>query len=93
MAVNLAELLALPMEERTKLAEALLDSVARAELEPLAREFIERTKRTNAALDAAIARLERFDDEIERQRAEVREAVMCSGEIWPFPLPHVPDVG
>ena len=87
MAVNLSELLALPIEERTKLAEALLDSVARAELEPLAREFVESVKRTNAALDAAIARLEQLDDELERNRAEVREGVFRSGERWPFPLP------
>jgi hypothetical protein len=87
MAVNLSELLALPIEERTKLAEALLDSVARAELEPLAREFVESVKRTNAALDAAIARLDRFDEELARNRAEVREAVLRSGETWPFPLP------
>ncbi|HUL82558.1 MAG TPA: hypothetical protein VL131_10450 [Gammaproteobacteria bacterium] len=91
MAVNLSELLALPIEERTKLAEALLDSVARAELEPLAKEFVERVKKTNAALDATIARLERFDDEVERQRVEVREAVLRSGEAWPFPLPHGSD--
>ena len=90
MAVNLSELLALPIEERSKLAEALLESIARAELEPLAREFVERVKRTNKALDAAIARLDHFDEEVERGRVEVREAVRRSAEEWPFPVSQLP---
>ena len=93
MVVNLSELLALPIEERTKLAEALLDSVARAEIKPLARELAERARRTNAALDAAISRLDHFDEELERNRAEVREEVLRSGESWPFPLSQEPDSG
>jgi len=92
MAVNLSELLALPIEERTRLAEALLDSVARAELEPLVRQFVESVKRTNTALDAALARFDRFDEDLERQRAEVRESVIRSGETWPFPLPPEADI-
>ena len=90
MAVNLSELLALPIEEQSKLAEALLESIAHAELEPLAREFVERVKRTNNALDAAIARLDHFDEEIERGRVEVREAVRRSSEQWPFAVSQLP---
>jgi hypothetical protein len=40
--VDLSELLALPVEERAKLAEAFWDNVARAELEPLIKEFVAR---------------------------------------------------
>ena len=87
MAVNLSELLALPPEERMRLAEALLDSVARSELEPLARAFRESMERTNHTLDATLVRLEQLKETIERDRIEVREAVRRSGEEWPFPLP------
>jgi hypothetical protein len=84
MGVDHSELLALP-EVRAKLAEALWDSVARAELEPLIKEFVARVERTNKTLQATISRLEYFDEELERSRAEVREAVIRSQEEWPVP--------
>jgi len=88
MAVNLSELLALPSEQRLKLAEALAESVAPAELEPLVREFVAGAKSTNQVLEAALSRLARLDETLERNRAEVREAVLRSGDGWPFPLPR-----
>jgi hypothetical protein len=87
MAVNLSELLALPAEERLRLAEALWTSVAPADLGPLVVEFIERAERTNRALDATIRRLENLDEILARDRAEVREAVFRANEEWPFELP------
>ena len=39
------------------------------------------------ALEIALERLSRLDETIERNRAEVREAVRKSGHVWPFPLP------
>jgi uncharacterized membrane protein YccC len=93
MAVDLSELLALPPEERLRLAEALWASVARAELEPLAKEFIERVERTNRSLDATIRRLENLDETLARDRAEVREATRRAAEEWPFavwPTPRAP---
>ncbi len=88
MGVDLSELLALPIEERAKLAEALWDSVARAELEPLIKEFVARVERTSKTLEATNSRLEHFDEELERSRAEVREAVLRSQEEWPFVVPR-----
>jgi hypothetical protein len=35
----------------------------------------------------ALERLSRLDETIERNRAEVRDAVRQSGAAWPFPLP------
>jgi len=87
MAVNLPELLALPREERMKLAETLMESAVPSDIGPLLREFVARTERTNRALEAVLDRLSRMDEIIERNRAEVREAVRRSGETWPFPLP------
>jgi len=84
MAVNLSELLALPREERERLAEALMASTVPADIPLLLREFVARTERTNRALDVALDRLERLDEKLERDRAEVREAVLRSGERWPF---------
>jgi hypothetical protein len=57
------------------------------DIAPLIREFIVRTERTNWALEVILERLSRLDETIERNRAEVREAVRKSGEVWPFPLP------
>jgi hypothetical protein len=85
MAADLDELLALPREERMRLAEALLESAA-PEMGPLLKEFARGLKRTNRALDLAIARLMAFDERLQRSRAEVREAVLRSGETWPFPV-------
>jgi hypothetical protein len=87
MAVNLSELLALPAEERLKLAEALWTSVAPPELEPLVVEFIERAERTNRALDETIRRFEKLDEVLSRDRAEARESVLRANEEWPFDLP------
>lgn len=85
MAVRLDELLALPPEERVKLAEALLESAAPPDIAPLLRELVTALERTNRALDLAIARLIGFDDRLQRVRADVREAVLRSGEQWLFP--------
>ena len=87
MAINVTELLALPLEEREKLLEALMENTVPADIPPLLREFIIRTEQTNRALEVALDRLGRLDETIERNRAEVREAVRQSGEVWPFPLP------
>ena len=84
MGVDLSELLALPLEERTRLAEALVESVARAELEPLVREFAARADRTNKKLAGTISRLEHLDEDLERIRLEAREEVLRSGVVWPF---------
>ena len=87
MAVNVAELLALPREEREKLLEALMETTVPTDIPPLIQEFVARTERTNRALEAALERLSGLDETIERNRAEVREAVRQSGDVWPFPLP------
>jgi hypothetical protein len=87
MAVNITELLALPRKEREKLLEALMETTVPGDIPPLIREFVARTERTNRALEIALERLSRLDETIERNRAEVREAVRKSGEFWPFPLP------
>ena len=87
MAVNLSELLALPSEERLKLAETLMESTAPADFEALLKELVAGMERTNRAVEAALGRLSRMDDTIERNRAEVREAVRRSGDVWPLPLP------
>jgi len=81
-------LLALPREEREKLLEALMENTVPADIPPLLREFVASTERTNRALEVALERLSRLDETIVRNRAEVREAVRKSGEVWPFPLPH-----
>ena len=70
-----------------KLAETLMESAVPSDIGPLLREFVARTERTNRALEAVLDRLSRMDEIIERNRAEVREAVRRSGETWPFPLP------
>jgi uncharacterized membrane protein YccC len=82
--VNLSDLLALPADERLRLAEALWASVAPEDLEPLARQFIERVARTNEALDATLRRLETLDETLERDRAGVREATRRAAQVWPF---------
>ena len=87
MAVNVDEVLALPREEREKLLEALMETTVPSDIPPLIREFAARTERTNRALDVILERLSRMDETIERNRADVREAVRQSGDVWPFPLP------
>jgi hypothetical protein len=86
MAADLNELLALPPEERMRLAEVLMESAAPAEIGPLLQEFASGLERTNRALDMAIARLSAFEERLQRSRAEVREAVLLSGDAWPFPV-------
>ena len=87
MAVNLSELLALPSEQRLKLAETLMGSAAPADLESLLREFVTGMEQTNRTIEATLERLSHFDETIERNRVEVREAVWLSADVWPFPLP------
>jgi hypothetical protein len=85
MAVDLSELLALPREERLRLAETLKESVIPSDIGPLLRDFVTRVERTNRVLEGSLERLSTFDARLERSRAEVREAVIRSGEVWPFP--------
>jgi hypothetical protein len=87
MAVDFSELLALPAEERLRLAEALWASVAPADLGPLVGEFIERAERINRALDATIRRFEKLDETLIRDRAQARESVLRASEEWPFEIP------
>lgn len=88
MAVNLNELLALPREERMKIAETLLESAVPSDMEELLADFVARMQQTNQALEVAIDRLDTLDERIEGDRAEVRDAVRRSGESWPFLLPQ-----
>jgi hypothetical protein len=88
MAVDLQELLALPLDERVRLVEALLESTVPPDMGSLIREFVQRTERTNAALEALLARMSTLDERLECARAEAREATLRSGERWPFPLPR-----
>ena len=88
MAIDLAELLALPRDERMKLAEALMESAVTPDIGPLLRDFAGALERTTRALDLAIARFSALDERLARNRAETREAVLESGEAWPFPLPR-----
>jgi hypothetical protein len=87
VAVSVNDVLALPREEREKLLEALMETTVPADIPPLVQEFVARTERTNRALELVLERLSHLDETIERNRAEVREAVRQSGDGWPFPLP------
>jgi len=86
MAIDLDELLALPLEERMKLVEMLLGSEVPPDIGPLLRDFVSALERTTRAVDLAIARLIALDERLAQGRAEVREAVLRSGEAWPFPV-------
>ena len=88
MAIDLKELLELPPDERMKLAEALMESAVTPDIGPLLRDFVGALERTTRALDLAIARFSALDERLARNRAETREAVLLSGEAWPFPLPR-----
>jgi hypothetical protein len=88
MAVNLSELLALPRRERMKLAETLMESTVPRDIGPLLRDLAARLERTNRKLDQTVERLSGLDERLERSRASVRDAVIRSGEVWPFPLPR-----
>jgi hypothetical protein len=87
MAVTVLDVLALPLEEREKLLEALMETTIPADIPPLLREFVARTEQTNRALESTLDRLGRLDETIERNRVEVRAAVQQSQATWPFPLP------
>ncbi|HET7609049.1 MAG TPA: hypothetical protein VFL84_10260 [Gammaproteobacteria bacterium] len=84
MAIDLDELLALPVEERMKLGEILMDSAVPPDIGPLLRDFVSALERTTRGLDLAIARLSALDERLARGRAEAREAALSSGETWPF---------
>jgi hypothetical protein len=86
MAIDLDELMTLSREERMKLGETLIESAAPPDIVPLLRDFASSLERTNRALDLAIARLAALDERLALNRADVREAVLRSGEAWPFPL-------
>jgi len=86
MVVDVNELLALPDDERMRLAEALMQSTVPPDVGSLLREFVSSLERTTRAFDLAIARLSALDERLARSRAEVREAVLSSAEAWPFPL-------
>ena len=88
MSVDLVELLALPNEERLRLAEILMESTVPPDIGPLLQDFVAGLERTNRALEAALERLSTLDERLERSRAEVRDAVVRSGDVWPFPLPR-----
>jgi hypothetical protein len=91
MAVNLSELLALPAEERLRLAEALWTSVAPVDVGLLIAEFVERAGRVNESLDATIGRLASLDETLAHDRASAREAVLRTGEPWPFDYVPTPE--
>lgn len=56
-----------------------------AALHALAGELLETVARTERALDAAVCRLERLEEKLERCGKEVRDEVRESAERWPFP--------
>ena len=58
----------------------LWTSVAPADLVLLLAEFLERVDHINQALEVTIHRLEGLEETLARDRAEVREAVLRSGE-------------
>jgi hypothetical protein len=71
-----------------KLGEALMESAVPPDIGPLLRDFANSLERTTRALDLAIARLIALDERLARSRAEVREAVLRDGEVWPLPFPR-----
>lgn len=84
MAADLDALLALPPDERMRIAEALLESAAPSDGGPLLGELVTALERTSRALDLAMARLVGLEERLRRARAEVREAVLLAGDEWPF---------
>ena len=88
MAVNVNELLALPPDERVRLAELLMESTVPPDIGPLLRDLVASLERTNRTLEAALERRSTFDEKIERGRAAAREAVIRSGDVWPFSVPR-----
>jgi hypothetical protein len=86
MSIDLDELLGLPVEERMKLGEMLMEGAVPRDIAPLLRDFVGALERTTRALELAIARLSALDERLARARAEAREAALSSDEAWPFPL-------
>jgi hypothetical protein len=86
MAVNLAELLALPSEQRLKLAEVLLESAVPEDIALMLRDLVTRLERTSRVIDQLHGRFGRLDETLLRNRAEVREAVLREHTIRPFQL-------
>ena len=80
---------ALTAAEKEELLDVLMSEldVPTEELALLAKELISATERAGKALDAAVSRLENLDEELKRGRIEAREAVLRSGEEWPFEPP------
>jgi hypothetical protein len=54
------------------------------ELQSLARDLISAVERSDAALRAAVSRVENLDEELSKGRIEVSNAVRHSGKQWPF---------
>jgi hypothetical protein len=75
--------------DRERLLDALISGLedSDADLETLARDLKTAVEKSTKALDAAIARLDCLDAELEQGRIEVREQVLRSAERWPFRLP------
>jgi hypothetical protein len=86
MAVNLAELLALPSDQRLELAEVLLESAVPEDIGPMLRDLVTRLERTSQALDELHGRFGRLDETLVHNRAVVREAVLREHMIRPFQL-------
>ena len=80
---------ALSAAEKERLLGVLISEldVPADELSSLAKELITATGRAGKALSAAVSRLENLDEELQRSRIEAREAVLRSGEEWPFEEP------
>lgn len=83
------EIRALTAAEKVELLDVLLSELdaPTEELGLLAKELIDGAERAGKALGAAVSRLEGLDEELKRGRIEAREAVLRSGEKWPFELP------
>ena len=79
---------ALSVEDRRELLDRLIDELDAPdeEIASLVREFVAAVERSDRSLTAALERLNRFDEDIERAARETRARVIASGERWPFPL-------
>ena len=80
------EILALSTHEKETLLNVLISDldVPYDEMRLLAIQLNDATERSGRALEAAVARLEQFDEEMRRVRLEAREAVLRSRDVWPF---------
>ena len=77
---------ALSRADKEKLLDFLIEDVDAPpeDLRELAHELNTAVDRTSRSLERTLAYLEGFGDRLERQRIEVRRAVIESGERWPF---------